>query len=188
MTPTITNYTIHLNKVQVVLKLSYRGGKFHRIERNKGRLSDDIIKHLGKVIPPAESDIEAFRKLFPEVDYKPVKKEKTEFSLFNDAWFAFYENRSGFPPKFNAADANHLKQIISYLKQITGGQKEALEVWQMILHNWKRLDEFHQKNTDLKYINSSLNKILNNVKGISKNGSKGVSDDYIKNVVNDLNT
>ena len=188
MTAITKHYKIQLQKVQATLKLTYRGGKFYRIEKNKGRLSNDVIKHLGKIIPPTENDIEAFSKIFPEVTYEAIKKEKTEFSIFNDAWFAFYEKRTGVPPKFNGADANHLKQIISYLKEISGSQKEALEVWQMILYNWKHLDEFHQKNTDLKYINSSLNKIITNVKSISKNGSKGVSDDYLKGIINDLST
>ncbi|MBK5213607.1 MAG: hypothetical protein JJE55_08115 [Flavobacteriaceae bacterium] len=164
MTPKTTQYHIISHKTDVTLKLSYRGGSFFRIERVKGKITELHIKHLGKLIPLNESDLQAHYASFPDVTLKPLVKEKSQFSKFNDAWFLFYQNYAGIPPKFTGTDANHLKQIIAYLTQIEGSESGALDLWFVLLHNWKNLGEFHQKNTDLKYINSSLNKILNELK------------------------
>lgn len=164
MTPKTTHYHILLHKTDVTLKLSYRGGSFFRVERVKGKLTDSHIKHLGKLIPLLEVNLQEHYASFPDVTLKALVKQKSQFSKFNAAWFAFYQNFAGIPPKFGGADANHLKQIIAYLTQIEGTEDAALNLWYALLQNWKNLSEFHQKNTDLKYINSSLNKILNELK------------------------
>lgn len=186
--PTITtHFKIHIHKTDTYLKVTYRGKSFSMLERLKGSINDKTLKEIGRIIPPKVDNVDTWQAHFKDsLTITPIDKKKTPFSKFNDAWFAFYEARTNVPPKFNGADANHLKQIIAYLKKITGTETEALELWEGILHNWKHLDEFHQKNTDLKYINSSLNKIITNVKQISKTGSKGVNDDYLRNIVNDL--
>jgi len=164
MTPKTIHYTITSKNTDVTLKVSYRGGKFFRLEKSKGKLTEDQLKAVGKIIPPLESDMQSFSIKFPDITYNAVKKEKSQFSAFNDAWFVFYEKFTGIPPKFGAMDAVHLKKIITHLNTIGGGENEALNLWNTILATWPKLDEFHRNNTDIKYINSRLNVLLNAVK------------------------
>src|SRR5690554_3940482 len=179
MTPKQSHYLITLHKTAVTLKLSFRGGTFFRIERVKGTITELHLKHLGKLIPLREADLAKHFKDFPDVTVEPLKKEKSQFSKFNAAWFAFYNNYAGFAPKFTGADANHLKQIIAYLTQLEGTEEKALILWTAILQNWHTLGEFHRKNTDLKYINSQLNKILNELKNNSTDPT-GTFNDALK--------
>ena len=160
-----THYKVHILKTDTHFKLTYRGKRFTKLERIKGVLSDSALAHLGRIIPPTVADVPKWEQRYKDsLTITEVTKSKTPFRKYSDAWFQFYEQRTGIAPKFTGADTNHLKQIIAYLSKITGSDDEALQLWQAILHNWKHLDEFHQKNTDIKYINSSLNKILHALK------------------------
>lgn len=161
-----THYHIQHYKTNTFFKATYRAGKFKRLEHVKGKLSQKILDHIGIVIPLFEKDIESYKQRWAGmVNYQQQKaKPKSIYSQFSAAWFTFYEKRTGFSPKFTGADGRHLKQIITYLKSISKDEAEALATWQALLSNWQTLDAFHQKNTDLKYINSQLNKILQNAK------------------------
>ncbi|MEH6407900.1 MAG: hypothetical protein V7767_11515 [Leeuwenhoekiella sp.] len=184
-----THYTIFIKKHNLKLKVGYRSGKFWRVERMTGTIPDVTLYYIGMLIPPKESDIPAFREdPTRSVTYTKIEKKKSIYTQFSDAWFTFYEEFAQIEPKFTGVEGKALKQIIVYLKKVSGSDEAALELWQVILSSWKHLDDFHKKNTDLKYINSSLNKIITNVKRISKTGTKGVSDDYLKSVINDLRT
>ena len=55
-----TNYNIHLPKYKTDLKLTYRDGKFKKLEHLRGVFDAKMIKHIGVVIPPKESDLTAF--------------------------------------------------------------------------------------------------------------------------------
>lgn len=161
----IIHYHITLHRADVVLKLSYRYGTFQRLERVRGKLTDEILHHIGKLIPLYEKEIFERCETLPNVSVRTLNtKPKTQFSKFNALWFAFYQKFAGFPPKFTGADGKHLKQIIIYLEQIEESPERALATWNAILTNWHTLSEFHRKNTDLKYINSQLNKIINELK------------------------
>jgi hypothetical protein len=87
------------------------------------------------------------------------------FSQFNSAWFAFFrKENNNIDPKFTGADGASLNQIIIYLKRINNGDEAAaLANWDLILSNWDELSEFHQKQVDLKYINSKLNVIIREI-------------------------
>lgn len=163
--PKIIHYQITLQRADVVLKLSYRYGTFQRLERVRGKLTDEVLTHIGKLIPLREKNIPEHFENFQNVTVTALKaKPKTQFAKFNAVWFAFYEKFAGIPPKFTGADGRHLKQIITYLEQLEGDPNRALATWNAILTNWHTLGEFHRKNTDLKYINSQLNKIINELK------------------------
>jgi hypothetical protein len=101
------------------------------------------------------------------------------YTLFLDEWFAFYHRQFGLSPKFTGADGKALKQIITYLTGNSADEEEALATWLYLLQHWGQLDEFHQRNTDLKYINSQLNKILQNAKR-GNNKTKGRVSDHFK--------
>ncbi len=169
------HYTLQLVKSGMKLKATYKNKRFLRIEYISGSYDIAVINHLGVIIPVYEKEFEKFEKAFQlRVAYSEIIKEKSLFTQFNESWFTFYESYKGIAPKFTGADGAHLKQIISYLKQVSTNEKEALEAWKTILFKWKTLDEFHLKNTDLKYINSRLNVIINAIKennGTSSTGS-----------------
>lgn len=159
------HYHITLHRADVVLKLTYRYGTFQRLERVRGKLTQEIITHIGKVIPMREKDIPEHFENLPNVTAETLNtKPKTQFAKYSELWFAFYTKFAGIPPKFTGADGKHLKQIITYLEQVEGNPERALAIWNAVLTNWHTLSEFHRKNTDLKYINSQLNKILNELK------------------------
>lgn len=179
MTPKQAHYLVHLHKTEVTFKLSFRGGTFFRIERVSGKLADSHVKHLGLLIPLKEADIAKHYAKLAGATIEVVGEKKSQFNKFNSAWFAFYNKFAGFPPKFGGADANHLKQIIAYLTQLEGTEEKALILWTAILQNWHTLGEFHRKNTDLKYINSQLNKILNELKNNSTDPT-GTFNDALK--------
>lgn len=160
---------IEIISTGAVLKLTYRRGKFIKLELT-GKLTDIQLKSIGKIIPPKWEDVKQFREEFPEhCHYTPVVKEKSIYQQYVDAWYNFYEKYKGIPPRFNATEGLHLKQIIRHLEKIEGTEEKALALWKGVLSTWEDLDKFHQNNTDLKYINSRLNVILDNVKRATNN-------------------
>ena len=172
-----THYKIQLTDSDVSLKLSYRSGKFFRLERTKGKLPDNHLRYVGKIIPPTENQIGAYQAAFADkVSYEAITKEKSQFSKFNNAWFSFYEDFTGLPPKFGAADGMHLKKIMKHLETVGGSQTEAFQLWETILAAWPKLSDFHKENTDLKYINSRLNVLLNAVKKAINTSTVGGTD------------
>lgn len=165
------HYTVEITETTAKLKLTYRNGKFKRLEHLSGQINNQTIKEIGRIIPPKETDLEAFKQSFEgKITYTAEVKEKSLYTHFLETWYQFYERATGVAPKFTGADGKALKQIIAYLKQINGGNEPiALQNWQLILSKWETLKEFHQDNTDLKYINSRLNVIIREI--IKNNGS-----------------
>ena len=156
------HYNIKIVTTNTLLKATYRNKKFIKIELITGKLTPVQIKSIGKIIPPSEASFGDFNKDFQgKVDYTIITQDKTIYQSFVDAWYSFYEGYKDLKPKFNGMDGKHIKQIITYLKRISGTDEAALELWNIILDSWKDLDNFHQENTDLKYINSRLNVIIN---------------------------
>ena len=174
---TTTHYKIHIQKTDTYLKLTYRGKSFSKLERLKGNITDSMLMELGRIIPPRLNEIEKWKLHFKDkISMEPIeKKKKTTFTEFNDAWFQFYEDFIGMPPKFGAAEASHLKKIITHLTKVGGSPDEALELWNTILAAWPKLSDFHKDNTDIKYINSRLNVILNAVKKAINPGTTSTS-------------
>lgn len=160
---------IEILKTGTILKLTYRRDKFIKLELT-GKLTEMQLRSIGTIIPPKWEMLEKYREQFREhCTYTPVIKEKSIYQQYVDAWYSFYEKYMKMPPRFNAIDGRHLKQIIAYLKELEGTDEKGLILWKSILSTWEDLDKFHQNNTDLKYINSRLNVILNNVKRATNN-------------------
>ena len=166
-----THHNIELVKTATHLKLTYRDGKFKKLEHLRGVLNAEMMKHIGSVIPPKESDLNEFIKsMVGKAIYTSESKVISLYSQFNAQWFTFFrKENNNLEPKFTGADGQALKQIISYLKKINNGDEvAALSNWKLLLYNWNSLSEFHQKQLDLKYINSKLNVIIREI--IQKNG------------------
>lgn len=163
-------------------KLTYNSkGALKKVELVKGTLSAAQWNQIGSILPPKITDLAYYKKNLQTITYTDVIKPKSTFTLFSDAWFSFYEVNKGYAPKFTAIEGKCLKDIISYLTSISGNENEALATWQVLLNRWNDLDDFHKKNTDLKYINGNLNRILDNVKRGSENKPK-YSDEFRRKV------
>jgi hypothetical protein len=176
MATTTTHYKIHIHKTDTYLKLTYRGNSFSKLERLKGKITDSMLMELGRIIPPRLSEMEKWQNHFKDkISLEALVKKKSHFSEFNDAWFQFYEDFTGIPPKFGATEASHLKKIITHLTKVGGSPDEALSLWNTILAAWPKLSDFHKDNTDIKYINSRLNVILNAVKKAINTGTSTTS-------------
>lgn len=179
---------LNIIKTNTILKLHYKNDRFYKLETVSGKaLSNVQIRSIHLIIPPTKDHILEYTNAMREkVTYEQIENQKSIYTQFVNEWFSFYADYMEMKPKFTKAEGGSLKQIITYLKSTTGSEQKALELWQALLLNWKQLDEFHQRNTDLKYINSNLNRILNNVKRINTETNGGVSDDYLQSIINDL--
>ncbi|HLS12201.1 MAG TPA: hypothetical protein VK050_08565 [Flavobacteriaceae bacterium] len=183
------HYILHIIKQNVRFRVTYRNGRFFRLERMSGFLETDDFKHIGQIIPVQEKDIDFYIDTFDQrITYtKPEPKPKTTYQEFVAVWHNFYHAHYGIEPRFNATEGRHLKQLIAYLKKISGTSADALAIWQQLLSNWNKLDKFHQRNADLKYINSNINRIIENVKKPS-NTKTSYSDDFKRKITERLRT
>ena len=184
----MTTYTATLHRTHSLLKLTYKKGELCKIELKKGGLNSQQYLQLGTILPPQEEDIRRYQEQWNgSVSYTKDEKQSVNlYDLFLDEWFAFYNQLFGFAPKFTGADGKALKQIITYLTNNSADEQEALATWQYLLQHWQQLDEFHQRNTDLKYINSQLNKILQNAKRGNSKAKSSVSNDFKRRVFEGL--
>lgn len=100
--------------------------------------------------------------------------EKT--SLHNDyvaVWKEFYLKQNNILPRFGAIDGKMIKEIMKYLEKVNDSPEQALATWQAILSNYHRLEDFFRLNTDLKFINSQINKIITQLNHVTGKASKG---------------
>lgn len=180
-------YTVSIHRTHSLLKLTYKKGKLCKIEIKSGGLNSQQYQQLGAILPPQEEEIQYYQEQWKgSVSYTKDEPQTTSlYTLFLDEWFSFYKRLYGFPPKFTGADGKALKQIISYLQQVSN-DVEALSTWQYLLGNWQKMDAFHQKNTDLKYINSQLNKILQNAKRGNNSATTAYSDNFKREILDGL--
>lgn len=181
-------YIVTIRSCAVVVKLTYKGGKFSKLEIKKGSLDGEYLKQIGLLIPPLEGLIEEWQGSWGDrVTYRKEEANPPSlYALFLDEWFAFYHRQFGLSPKFTGADGKALKQIITYLTSNSADEEEALATWLYLLQHWGKLDEFHQRNTDLKYINSQLNKILQNAKRGNSSKTQRISDNFKREVLRGL--
>ncbi|PIB28893.1 hypothetical protein BFP77_08225 [Maribacter sp. 4U21] len=173
-----TNYLIHSPSTGRTLKVSYKGGNFFRLETVKGPKTETIqeLVNMAKVTPLKESEVEQYQKDWPKLEYTKIEKKQSKYQQYVSAWYAFYQNFMQVPPRFNAVDGKHLNQIKAYLTRVSDQDEEGLELFKLILDNWHKLEDFHKENTDLKYINSRLNVILNAIKRAGKAGTAGADN------------
>ncbi|HCY83092.1 MAG TPA: hypothetical protein DHV22_16565 [Xanthomarina gelatinilytica] len=170
------HYNIQIIQTQTDFKLTYRDNKFRKLEHLRGTLDNAMLHQLGRIIPRTETNIESFAMAYKDkVTYTKIQQEKSLYTLFLDEWTSFFETFTGLPPKFTGMDGKSLKMIITYLKKIAGSENEALQLWKIILNKWHTVKQFHQDNTDLKYINSKLNIILHEIKQQGNTYSKGTN-------------
>ncbi len=149
--------------------VSYRSGKFHRLEAKNGKLKEQKQwDGLMIIIPKKEEDIQSINQQYNErgVEYTFKVKEapQTLYAKFMDAYFLFYENQSEVKPRINAVEGKALKSIISHLQSICGDDLEAFGTWEVMLNNWHKLEAFYAKQMELKQINSNIGSIIRQIK------------------------
>lgn len=173
----MTHYLIHSPTTGRTLKVSYKGGKFFRMEKTKGIAIPRVeMQRIGMVIPPTIEEVPDFQTIFPKLDYTKIEPKQSMYQQYVSTWFAFYQNFRQLPPRFNKADGMHINQIKKHLTRLSDQDQEGLELFKLILDNWHKLEEFHKDNTDLKYINSRLNVILNAIKKAGQAGTAGTDN------------
>lgn len=182
---------LEIRTEKALICTEYSNEKLKKISLKKGKITAEQWAKIGMILPPTTHDIEDFKQRFKQIEFglKSDEKPPQNYPKFLTSWFDFYQKRFGFSPKFSPIDGKHLKEIIAYLEGVNEDEKQALATWEALLENWHNLDEFHQKNTDLKYINSQLNKILQNAKRFTTSGTKqGYSHHFKRKIFEALRT
>lgn len=182
------HYHAHIILIDTKVKLTYHNGNFKRFDLvKKGNLAPKHLLNIGRIIPLKEKDITRFiLEKDGKVNYTRVEKQSSLYPQYTAAWFEFYHNFMGIEPSFNKVDGANLKKIMGYLERISGDAAQALQLWQAILSNWEQMDEFHRSNTDIKYIYSQINRILNNVKRGDSKAKVQYSEDFQRKVAERL--
>jgi len=83
-----------------------------------------------------------------------------------DLYFKFYKHHTGVNPKFDATQGSSLKKLLKNIAQM-GGEWEEDTVYNTLYNlfrSWKLLDNFHQKQLELRQINGNLNNIVAQIK------------------------
>lgn len=167
----MNKYILHINGLTTNARyiITYKGGKFFRLERKTGKLNHEKWQWLkDKLVPLEESQIPAIsaRVLKKGITYTLEEKKSTQslYSKLMQPYWTFYEDRNEIPPRINAAEGKSLKDIISHLKKLSADEAEVLELWTVILNKWDQLEPFYQKQMELKQINSNINNILRQIK------------------------
>lgn len=171
------HYIIKSDTTGRALKVTYKNGKFFRLEHTKGKkFTAAEMPQIGLAIPATTADIAAYQAMFKTLDYALEVKQVSQYQKYVSAWHNFYQEQFNMPPRFNAVDGKHINQIKAHLTRISTENQEGLELFNLILSNWHKLDDFHKENTDIKYINSRLNVILNEIKKAGQAGTGGTNN------------
>ncbi|WP_027394195.1 hypothetical protein [Aquimarina latercula] len=182
-----THYQAHIVVIGTVVKLTYQNGNFKRFEVvKKGKLAPVHLLNIGRIIPLTEKELTRFvLEKKGKVNYTVIEKNVSMYGQYTAVWFDFYRGFMDVEPNFTKVDGANLKRIMTYLEKISVNPEQALELWKAILHNWDHMDDFHKQNTDIKYIYSQINKIVQNVKRNNETYG-GYHDDELQSVVNGL--
>lgn len=102
---------------------------------------------------------------------------KQLFSEFMDTYYKWHIDHIGFPPKIDGGDGKGLKQMIGYLKSLSGSERAAVDSFRYILHNWDSLPDFYKKQTRLRQINGNIHNIVFHFKT-----NDSISKEYISDI------
>lgn len=184
------DYTLHILKEekQYRFKITYKNGKFHRLERLAGYLPYKQHLHLMNIVPQTEDLISELNEQYKgRVLYELVRKVDSIHTIFIEKYFDWYYNRFQIEPIIKPQDAQAIKFIKNALVKLSGSETEAITVWEMILHNWDNQDKWYISQTELTQIKRNLNVILKTLKYGKSTQEAGqqarnVSDDYRQNL------
>jgi hypothetical protein len=82
-----------------------------------------------------------------------------------DVYYKWYENKFNFKPKIDGIQGKSMKFLLKNLSQMLGSKDEKyiLNSLHFVFDNWHLLDNFNQKQVELKNINSNLNNIVTQI-------------------------
>jgi len=131
---------------------------------------------------------------------KSEKKEKNPDKLFNpfkNIYSDWFKKQNGIEPKIDGADYKALKLILNYFRKITNNPQpkeeiinpmdsETLGAWEYIFVNYKKWDNFYQKQLNLRHINSNLINIINSIQNGKQQPTLATSiNDQYNKIIND---
>lgn len=162
-------------------EVSYRNGKWFRIEQKSGKLNAAQHQNIMAIIPKLEADIATTVIQFEgRIAYQAIKKP-SKTSLHNHiigTYKAFYQKRRSRTPKING---NAAKEICNYLRSISDSDEKALEIWQNLLNKWDNVEPFYRSKMDLSQINYSLNTLLDQVDTDDNEDQINKFQDFLQN-------
>ncbi len=165
-------------------KVTYRNGKFFRLEAKRQKLSETQRNNLMMLVPDKEENISNIK--FNGVVFVPEQKAGTKslFSRFLDVYTNWYYLHTDINHRMNGIEGNSLKSIIKHLQNISVSDEEALVLWNQILSNWDKLNDFYKSQMELRQINSNINIILRQLKddGNSKSKASNYADELRRNI------
>lgn len=120
------------------------------------------------------------KQIANKVNKNKVKENKTDnkiYKSFVEKYFDFFKKlNDNIEPQMNAIEGKNLKQIINYFRKIYKGKISAgeiieisedesiLKMWEYVLGNWGKLDNFYLTKTRIRDINSNLQNIITQLK------------------------
>jgi len=155
-------YLLTFTTVKTKCTITYSNGQFKKLEYNSGGMKADLWSYLSKIIPFEEHHIKLVTdKLGEKLKFEKIEpKKKSDFTLYLDVYFHWFESKYKLKPKWTEVEGKALKKVIAYLQEQSTTNDEALIVWQQIFTNWDQLETFYQGQNQLKQINSNLTTIL----------------------------
>ncbi len=159
-------YLLTFIKFKTKIIATYSNGQFKRLEYKSGGLKQECWDSLSKAIPLDEHHIKAFEEKYDNrIKFEKIEpKQKSDFKLYLDVYFQWFEYKYKFKPKWSEVEGKALKKVIAYLQEESTTNEEALIVWEQIFTNWYKLDKFYKEQHQLRQINSNLAIILTKLK------------------------
>lgn len=176
----ITGFREETGKVLGQEEVSFSGGNTpDNIKLNKTKLKEGDAD-AGASAPEEKESSPKVKKTKkekpPSCAAPPTDPEGASHQEFVDAFYKFYEERTGMPPRLFEADYAALKKIRKYLvgSSKSGDSQAALQSWLYILKHWAKLEDFLQRQVKPTQIDSNMVNILAQLRtshqSVSKNG------------------
>ncbi len=175
----MTKYLLTFTTVKTKCTITYSNGLFKRLEYNSGGMKAELWSYLSNIIPFEEHHIKLVTdKLGEKLKFEKFEpKQKSDFSLFLDVYYNWFQTKYNIKPKWTEVEGKALKQIITYLNKETANPAEALTIWQQVFTNWNKLETYYQRQNQLKQINGNFQIILTQLKdGTTTNTSQSHSE------------
>lgn len=191
MTKLTRKYQITFARYKTKLVVTYYNNQFKNLEYKSGGMARNLFTNIGRAVPLYESEIKAKLKEFPDtIGITKIEgpNKKSQYTLFLEEYILFFQNQSdGVSPKIDGVEGSALKKIITYLNKEASSPEEAFVVWKQILDNWNNIEEFYQKQLQIRHINSNLNTIIIQIKNgkptdKARNTAKRNADDIRKSL------
>lgn len=109
-----------------------------------------------------------YSKKLLEVNQKKIKLDEPYYKEAMDFYFDWHTARFNLKPRILMVDGKALKLILQHLATLETAKHNRLHLFKIMLENWHKIDAFVQKQTDLRFINSNLNRILQDLRESKK--------------------